>query len=128
MEQTSLPNRSGRPPTVGNGSEKLKDEINGLLAADAIALTLKWKALLGTPPTPHLGRTMMIRVIAHRLQEGALGGLRPTTRRILGRVCDGRAEIALGQTAKGRAGAGTVLIREWRGVSHRVTMLDNDVD
>jgi hypothetical protein len=26
-----------------------------------------------------------------------------------------------------RASAGTVLIRQWRGVSHRVTVLDSDV-
>jgi hypothetical protein len=128
MERTSLQKRTAKPQRVGNGSEKLKDEISGLLAADAIALTLKWKALLGTPPTPHLGRTMMIRVIAHRLQEGALSALKPSTLRILGRVCDGGSQTASSQKPERFAGAGTVLIREWRGVSHRVTVLDNDVD
>lgn len=127
MEQTSLPNRSGRPPTVVNGSEKLAQEIAHLPTLDLPAVRKKWTALFGAHPPPHLGRVMMVRAIAYRLQERALSALKPATLRILDRVCDGRAEIALGQTAKGRAGAGTVLIREWRGGSHRGTVLDNDV-
>jgi hypothetical protein len=69
----------------------------------------------------------MIRAIAYRLQERAFGGLKPSAQRILDRVYDGHAEIALDKLPKRRVGAGTVLIREWRGVSHRVTVLDHDV-
>ena len=35
--------------------------------------------------------------------------------------------MALERIPKRGASAGTMLIREWRGVSHRVTVLDNDV-
>ncbi|WP_370655466.1 DUF2924 domain-containing protein [Candidatus Binatus sp.] len=90
MGHTSLPNRSGRPPTVGNGSEQLAQEISGLLALDLPAIRKKWMALFGAHSPPHLGRVMMIRAIAYRLQERALGGLKPSTKRILDRVCDGR--------------------------------------
>src|ERR1019366_4895586 len=70
----------------------------------------------------------LIRAIAYRLQERALGGLKPSTQRVLDRIGAGRcSEAALEPIPKRRPGAGTVLIREWRGVSHRVTVLDHDV-
>jgi hypothetical protein len=69
----------------------------------------------------------MIRTIAYRLQERAFGGLKPSTQRVLDRIGASRSEAALEPTLKRRASAGTVLIREWRGVSHRVTVLDHDV-
>ena len=69
----------------------------------------------------------MIRALASRLQERAFAGLKPSTLRILDRVADGRAAVGLQRAPKRRASAGTVLIRQWRGVSHRVTVLDIDV-
>jgi Protein of unknown function (DUF2924) len=69
----------------------------------------------------------MVSAISCRMQERALGGLKPATQRLLDRIVEGRSEVALERIPKRRASAGTVLIREWRGVSHRVIVLDNDV-
>jgi hypothetical protein len=69
----------------------------------------------------------MIRAIAYRLQEREFGGLKSSAQRILDRVCDGPGKVAHQRAPKRRANAGTVLIREWRGVRHRVTVLANDV-
>ena len=65
------------------------------------------------------------RRIAYRLQELAYGGLKPETVKKL-------EQVAAQFETKGRAGkparvdrkpiAGTVLIREWRGVEHCVTV------
>ena|SRR5208282_3865017 len=115
-----------RPRPVG-GSEDLAREIASLSALDAETLRQRWKALIGADPSPYLGRSLIVRALAYRLQERALGGLKLATQRILDRVCDGREEAASERISKRRAGAGTVLIREWRGVHHRVTVLDNDV-
>jgi hypothetical protein len=46
---------------------------------------------------------------------------------LLDRIAEGRSEIALERAANLRASTGTVLIRQWRGVMHRVVVLDNDV-
>jgi hypothetical protein len=124
MGRTSSPERRKRPPGVGNGSEELAQEITRLLALNVAALRQKWAVLLGADPSPHLGRVIMVRAIAYQLQERSFGGLKPSTQRILDRVFDGRGESA---QPRSRAGAGTVLIREWRGVRHRVIVLDNDV-
>ena len=107
--------------------DALTVEIAGLSKASIKDLRERWKTLYGNEPSGHIGRSFLIRVIAYRLQEEAFGGLKPSAQQILDRVFDGRGEVAQQRTPRPRAGAGTVLIREWRGISHRVTVLDNDV-
>ena len=107
--------------------DALSAEIAGLSKASIKDLRERWKTLYGKEPSSQIGRSFLIRAIAYRLQEKAFGGLKPSTQRILDRVCDGREEIGQEGIAKRRASAGTVLIREWRGVRHRVVVLDNDV-
>jgi hypothetical protein len=105
----------------------LAREVAGLAAFDAAALRNSWRELFGADPSPRLGRSLMVRALAYRLQERALGGLKPSAQRILERAADGESAVSVERRAKQRAGAGSVLIRQWRGVSHRVTVLDNDV-
>lgn len=126
MIRASSPNGTIRPRRVG-GSDDLPREIASLPAVDVATLRQTWVALFGADPSPHLGRSLMVWALAYRLQERALGGLKPTAQRLLDRVGDDRAESALVRIPKRRAGAGTVLIREWGGLTHRVTVLDNDV-
>ena len=71
------------------------------------------------------GRTLLLQVIVYRLQERALGGLKPTTPRLLERIAKNPAKFAAEYRSK--ASAGTVLIQERRGVTHQVTMLDHNV-
>ena len=102
-------------------------EIAGLSKARIEDLRERWKSLYGKEPLGHISRSLMIRAIAYRLQERAFGGLKPSTQRVLDRIGAGRSEATLEPVPKRRASTGTVLIREWRGVSHRVTVLDHDV-
>ena len=114
-----------RPPVLDR--DALSAEIAGLSKADIKDLRERWKTLYGKEPSGHIGRSILIGAIAYRLQEKAFGGLKPSAQRILDRVCDGRGEVGQEGIAKRRASAGTVLIREWRGVRHRVVVLDDDV-
>jgi len=127
MVQASSPGRSLKRLRIDKGSEELSREIRQLLALDEATLKQRWSALFGTNSSPQLGRGFMIRAIAYRLQERAFGGLKPSTIRILERAADGRTELALERQRRRRAGTGTVLIREWRGVRHRVTVLEREV-
>jgi hypothetical protein len=68
----------------------------------------------------------MIMAMAYRLQEKTFGGLRPSAERLLSRVVDEHFEGKLITTNR-PVGAGTVLIREWRGVRHRVTVDEQGV-
>ena len=112
-------------PVLDRGA--LSAEIASLSKASFKDLRERWKTLYGKEPSGHIGRSFLIRAIAYRLQEKAFGGLKPSAQQILDRVFDGRGEAAQQRSPRPRAGAGTVLIREWRGVRHRVVVLDNDV-
>ena len=75
-----------------------------------------------------IGRSFLVRAIAYRLQEQAFGGLKPATRRGLARIAD---EAATTNSPKRRqlrkAETGTILVREWQGNAHRVTVLNEGV-
>jgi hypothetical protein len=119
--------RNRKIPRRPGGEETLARELAELSGLDAQALRHQWVTLLGDEPPLTLGRATLIQGIAYRLQERVFGGLKPSTLRILNRVA-GETKSANSKRASARkTGAGTVLIREWGGVTHRVTVLDDDV-
>ena len=79
----------------------LSAEVAGLSKASIKDLRERWKTLYGQEPSGHIGRSILIGAIAYRLQEKAFGGLKPSTQRILDRVCDGREEIGQGALRNG---------------------------
>jgi hypothetical protein len=107
--------------------DALAREIAELSGLDAQALRRQWVRLLGDDPPLTLGRSTLIQAIAYRIQERVFGGLKPSTLRILDRVADETKSTNSKRAPARKTGAGTVLIREWRGVTHRVTVLDDDV-
>ena len=127
METCILRGRGSRSSVVGGGSKGLQQEISDLLTLDIDGLRDKWAAFFGFDPSPLLGRPFMIRSLAYRLQERMFGGLKPSIQRLLDQVCDAAPDADLARLPKQRASAGTVLVREWRGVRHRVTVLDDAV-
>jgi hypothetical protein len=106
----------------------LAADIADLSKAGIRKLRERWKNLYGKPPCGGLGRSCLIRAIAYRLQEKAFGGLKPSTRRLLVRVAE---EAAVRSSPKSppvrKAEAGTILVREWQGNAHRVTVLGDGV-
>jgi hypothetical protein len=122
-----VPRKPTRKAGVGSDPEGLAGQIAGLLTLDVSTLRARWAAVFGADPSLSFGRLLMVRAIAYRLQEKAFAGIKPSTERLLERVADGGWAAAREHTRKRRPSAGTVLIREWRGVSHRVTVFDKDV-
>lgn len=108
--------------------ETLAAEIASLTKLDVDELRERWKAMYGRAPSREIGRSFLTRAIAYRLQERAYGGLKPSTRRLLVRFAE---ETASGSSPKKqqyrKAQSGTILVREWQGNAHRVTMLDDGV-
>jgi hypothetical protein len=69
----------------------------------------------------------MVRGIAYRLQERALGGLKPATRRRLARAAE---DIAFGRAPSASLPMikpGTRLLRQWQGETHEVIVLEDGV-
>ena len=105
--------------------EEMAREVAGLSALTTKTLKQRWLSLGGAGPPPGLGRSLLVRVIAYRIQERAFGGLKPATRRFLNQFSD---DAGTGRPPHARpsrtATPGTVLVRAWHGTSHRVTVLD----
>jgi len=108
-----------------DAAESLIDDLATLRGLALEDLKARWRTLYGAAPPPRLGRLLMVRGIAYRLQEQALGGLKPATRRRLARAAEeiktGRAPSDVPSTIK----PGTRLLREWQGVTHEVMVLEN---
>src|SRR3978361_2315151 len=98
-------------------------QLAALKGATAPALKAKWRSLFDADPPPYNRRFLESR-LAYRIQELAYGGLkRETVKRLgeLGRQVEngGGGKRA---NAERRPIAGTVLIREWQGIEHCVTV------
>ena len=108
--------------------ETLAGDLANLSGLDFDALKNRWRALYGSEPPAGIWRSLLVRAIAYKLQEQALGGLKPATRRWLARAADniatGRASIA---HASPRIKPGTRLLRQWQAVTHDVTVIEGGV-
>ena len=117
-----------RNPASRLRNRSLADKLAELHDLDLAALKQGWRALYRNEAPVHIGRTLLLHAVAYRLQETALGGLKRSTRRLLERVAEDsiprRSPIEMPAT---KVTPGTVLIREWHGVSHRVTVLKDGV-
>jgi hypothetical protein len=104
------------------GGEDLGTALAGLARASRHRLAEHWAEYFGAAPPPRTSRSLLIRAVAYKMQERALGGLSARTRRRLlsaERPASARRSRALRP--------GTVLVREWHGVGHQVTVLDKGV-
>ena len=85
-----------------------------------------WKQVTRTPPPRQVRRDLLIRLIAYQIQEQFYGGLSPAARKRLRELAH-KFEVNPNADLSGVAQIkpGTRLIRDWRGQSHRVTVLEN---
>jgi len=109
--------------------EGLSAQIQNLGTLGSEELDQTWRALFGCERPRRVCGDLLIKALGYRLQEEALGGLKPSTRRLLERWGKNRSERdPLAELAGTRLKAGTVLVRQWHGVTHRVTVLDDGFD
>jgi hypothetical protein len=90
------------------------------LAIDA--LRRRWRVMFGRTPPAGLSKDLLGRMIAWRLQEQAFGGLDRESLRFL----DGFARH--GGSPRRRLKAGTVLVRDYQGQRHTVTVAPDGFD
>ena len=109
-------------------SDQVTREIAALSGLTVKQLKERWRSLYAAEPPRYISRELLTGAVVYRLQERAFGGLKPATQRLLERVGEDPALKLPIPTRSGRqATAGTVLVREWHGVSHRVSLLDSGV-
>jgi hypothetical protein len=105
---------------------EIEAQIHALEALGTAELRVRWSEAYGAPPPARWSSKLLVRGLAHRIQEDALGGLAPELR---GRLADLAARLAHDPNASSRPPRrlqpGTRLIREWRRERHQVTVLDD---
>lgn len=103
----------------------LSREIAALGELPVDALRTAWQVHYGATPPKRVGRDLLIRAVAYRLQEKALVGLKPATQRRLKRLAEElRTKGEVSTVARPAVKPGTRLIREWHGTTHEVWVLD----
>ena len=103
-----------------------REALSRLTELNLGELRQQWRALYKADASPHLSRELLVRAVAYRMQEAALGGLRPQRQRQLRQFAqqlDQTAEIR--RRARLELKSGTRLVREWRGRTYEVLVLDD---
>ena len=86
----------------------------------------QWRALYKSEASPHLSRELLLRAVAYRLQEVALGGLRPERQRQLRQIAQQFNETGeIRRRTRVELKSGTRLVREWQGRTYEVLVLDD---
>ncbi len=107
-------------------NSSLASDLARLPSLDRPALSAAWQKAYGDEPPRNISQPLMLRALAYRMQVHALGGVKPSTQRYLMRIVeDGNAVRTAMPVAQVKPG--TRLLREWHGVSHEVTVLDDGV-
>jgi hypothetical protein len=88
-------------------------------------LRARWRSLTGRAAPAHLPKHLILRILAYRLQANSVGDLdRSSTRYLEKLVGFHRAKDPAPLPDAGQVQPGTVLMREWDGVQHRVMALE----
>ena len=135
-EASARQNSGGPSPVPGRGGDrenqprsadiaKLKGDIIGLVDRSTQDLRLAWRELHRTGPPQGLSRDLLIRALAHRLQEethGGTGGVQQRRLQTLAR----EFEKGSGSSDPGfMLRTGTTLVRQWRGHTHTVLIRED---
>ena len=103
-----------------------REALSRLPKLDIYELREEWRRLYKADASPHLSRELLIRAVAYRMQEVALGGLRLEPQRQLRQIAQEVKQT--GEAAKRfrpQLKPGTRLMREWQGRTYEVVVLDD---
>jgi hypothetical protein len=107
----------------------LDEQLKQLPGMDRAALRLLWKDLFGQLPHKKLRRELLVPILAYRLQEKVLGGLKPSIARWLRALAEEiRSGKSPGDVIPIQPRAGTRMVREWQGQLHEVTVTAGGFD
>jgi hypothetical protein len=137
FHDASARQRSGGPsPVLGRGSDRnsrtrntdiaeVERQIAGLVDRSTPDLRVAWRELHRAGPPQGLSRDLLIRALAHQLQEQTHGGANRAQRRRLQTLArefeKGGGSFDPGVVPK----AGTRLVRQWRGHAHTVLVRED---
>jgi hypothetical protein len=102
----------------------VEDELDRLPVMPIVQLRVRYREVFRSDPPEAFGPDLLRRSIAHRIQEKVYGGLSRSTQRLLDQMTRAYAAKPNGKIVlPRRIKPGSVLVREWKGKSHRVMVL-----
>ena len=102
----------------------VEDELDRLATMPIARLRVRYREVFRTEPPKAFGPDLLRRSMAHRIQEKAYGGLSRSAQRLLDQMMKAYAAKPNGKIVlPRRIKPGSVLVREWKGRSHRVMVL-----
>jgi Protein of unknown function (DUF2924) len=114
------PTASARPTDPA-----VEDELDRLATMPIVQLRARYREVFRGAPPNAFGPDLLRRSIAHRIQEKAYGGLSHQAQRLLDQMVKAYAAKPNGRIVlPRRIKPGSILVREWKGKSHRVTVLE----
>jgi hypothetical protein len=117
---------TGTPAPPVPTATSIEQELAGLSGLSLEDLKARWLELKGVQLPKFMRRGLMTRAVAYAIQEAAFGGLDPATRKRLDVLA---AQIVPNGTKPpprpNRVKPGTRLVREWKGRSHDVVVLED---
>jgi hypothetical protein len=109
-----------------NTTETIATRLRALEHLDYVALHREWRRLYRMPAPPRVSRDLLLLGVAWKAQEQLLGSLGTATRR---RLMDLMQNLERdGDVTRSRAvrlRPGARLVREWRGETHTIIVLDD---
>ncbi len=107
-------------------SEGLTRKLAALADLDAIDLKREWRRLYRSNPPLHIRRDLLVLAIAWKLQKRVHGGLTAAQKRRLAGIAEElRKNGELSADPAIRLKPGLRLVREWRGKTHNVLVLED---
>jgi hypothetical protein len=110
-------------------AEVFATDINSLDRQSINALRVSWARRFNYPAPPIRSPDTLRRLFAWKVQAESLGDLDAETVKLLKRAqMRLKTGKLLGASAGPQLRAGMILVREWRGMMHRVLVLDNEFE
>jgi hypothetical protein len=110
--------RRQSPPAADEPDAKaLEVEVSRIARMNIDELRATWRMRFRNNPPDVFSGDLLARTLAWRIQEESFGGVDASTKKLLARMADGRQE------AVRHLKAGSVLVREYRGTTHEVTVV-----
>jgi len=125
MHGSSNCHRCQSMPIQSPAQEAVAAELLSLPRCSIHDLRTRWRALFGAEPPTAFGPDLLRRGVAQKLQENVYGGLDRATVQLLNQLIGHAAKNGRKTVFQRRIKPGAVLVRDWKGKNHRITVLED---
>ena len=115
------------PNLRDSGETKLAASIENIMAMSVYELSRAWHNIVGRPAPANLPKSLSSKMLVYRFQANQLGDLGKEAVRLIDSIAN---DLAAGEApnikppSERRLKPGTVMMREHRGVMHRVMVME----